>query len=211
MIHLTHTPTHPSQWRPLDSRFAQLEARLTQHRRWLEKETQSQVQDFAEIERHRKKYIRCLKGLTRTGVNGDGELETQRVARRLKRIEKARHWISDGPHLDQETTSCPQDAGSSDWFFSSIKYRRWKEMTFDQARANDTGALNSDWHDRVLFVQGRSINYELDKYGILRADTLQPNQASARHPLLRQPSKDFLEKPKTSTLPASHVVRHSST
>jgi hypothetical protein len=136
---------------------------LTQHRRWLEKETESQIQDFAEIERHRARYIRCLKRSAGTGVNGDRELEVQRMVRRLKRVEKVRGWISDGPHLHLGNASHPQDVNSSDWFFLSTKYRKWRDMIFDQTRANDTETLHSDWHDRVLFVQGKSMNIELYK------------------------------------------------
>jgi hypothetical protein len=56
-----------AQWRPLDSRLAQLEGRLTHHRRWLEKETEGQVQDFEIVEQHRQKYLRsCTVKLTQT-------------------------------------------------------------------------------------------------------------------------------------------------
>lgn len=141
-----------TQWRPLDSRFAQLERRLTQHRRWLEKETESQIQDFAEIEHERKNYVRSLHRQAEASVD-TGDLE-ERLAKRIKRVTIIQKWLSSSSRPPASEKTCMEHLGSCNWFFGLAKYRKWKGQQFDRHRANDTSILQGDWHDRVLFVQG---------------------------------------------------------
>jgi hypothetical protein len=147
------------QWRPLDSRFAQLEGRLTHHRRWLEKETESQIQDYSLVDQCRQKYLRYLLRQADANVtSSSGELEEERIAKRLRRVEIVRGWISNNKqrqYLDV-TAGRTEHLGSCNWFLDLAKYRAWKGRNFNQTHANDTNLLKSDWHDRVLFVQARA-------------------------------------------------------
>ncbi|KAF2833974.1 hypothetical protein CC86DRAFT_312197 [Ophiobolus disseminans] len=154
--HLTFVSPLASQWRPMDSRFARLEARLTHHRRWLEKETESEVQDFSNIEHHRKRYVRFLR--RQADANGNSaELEEERLAKRMRRIEIVRGWLSNSLVSKQTYRDInSDDIGSCNWFLDMTKYRKWKSRAFERSRANDLQALQSDWHDRILFVQADS-------------------------------------------------------
>jgi hypothetical protein len=143
----------------MDFRFAQLEGRLTHHRRWLEKETESHIQDFAEIEHQRKKYLRFLQR-QHVDTESSKETEEEKISKRLRRVEIVQRWLSNASqpeHIGKSTRM--EDLGSCNWFFDLPKYRKWKSRSFEQSRANDMGALQGDWHDRILFVQGRSANY----------------------------------------------------
>lgn len=142
------------QWRPIDSRFAQLESRLTHHRRWLAKETESQVQDFAEIEQHRKRYIRSLHRQAEP-IGSNGELERDRIAKRLRRVEVVRGWVLKASQTTEiiESTSI-EHLGSCNWFMDLSNYRTWKGRKYDCTSANNAKTLQDDWHDRILFVQG---------------------------------------------------------
>jgi hypothetical protein len=147
--------TSSAQWRPLDSRFARLEGRLIHHRRWLEKETESQVQDFAVVEQRRRKYLRSIhhQDIIRNSI---GELQEHRVAKRIKRVETVCNWISNGSQIQHAAAnaSVTEHLGSCNWFFELKKYRDWKEVGFDASRANDRSTLQDNWHEQVLFVQG---------------------------------------------------------
>lgn len=152
------SPFQSPYWRPINSRFAQLEHRLARHRRWLEKETENQVQDFNEIELHRNRYVRQL--YRQSESSGSGELEEDRMAKRVRRVEIVRDWISKTPqpvHSGENTII--EHLGSCNWFLEHAKYRAWKNRPFESRHANDPNALRNDWHDRVLFVQGRQFTY----------------------------------------------------
>jgi hypothetical protein len=142
------------QWRPIDTRFAQLEGRLTHHRRWLEKEIESQNQDFVDVEQHRKRYVRFL--YRQAEGNSNGELEEQRIAKRMRRVEIVGRWLSNSPQAQWSSVGKhrTEHIGSCNWFLDITKYRNWKKKSFNRDQANDAVALQSDWHDRVLFVQG---------------------------------------------------------
>jgi hypothetical protein len=147
------SPLSTAQWRPMDSRFAQLENRLTHHRRWLEKETENQVQDFAEIEHHRKAYIRLLHRHRDAPING--ELEEERMAKRMRRVDIVRRWISkSSQHVISRESTRVEHLGSCNWFLELQKYRTWKHRPVERQHANSAEALQNDWHDRILFVQG---------------------------------------------------------
>lgn len=154
---MAYSPSAIAQWRPLDSRFAQLEGRLTHHRRWLEKETESQVQDFATVEQHRQKYLRFLHRQADTNTDNNDELEEHRMAKRMRRVEIVCNWLSSSPPSQVAGANAHQSEylGSCNWFLDLRKYRKWKERAFERSRANDTEALRDDWHDRVLFVHGK--------------------------------------------------------
>jgi hypothetical protein len=145
-----------AQWRPLDSRFARLESRLTHHRRWLEKETESQVQEFAVVEQHRQNYLRFLHRQADVNVDANGDLEEHRMAKRMKRVEIVCKWhLNDSPSQHVSTGANQLEyLGSCNWFLDTKKYFKWKKQAFERSRANDINALQDDWHDRVLFVQG---------------------------------------------------------
>lgn len=156
MRHLTFDTPSAAQWRPLDSRFAQLEGRLTQHRRWLEKETESQIQDFMEVEQHRRRYLRFLHRRNEVNLNSNGELEEQRLTKRLRRVEIVRNWLSNNSQTQQTGNNAThtEHLGSCNWFFDLPKYCDLKNRRYDRSQANDTQLLQSDWHERVVFVQG---------------------------------------------------------
>ncbi|KAH7085131.1 hypothetical protein BKA63DRAFT_499053 [Paraphoma chrysanthemicola] len=158
--HLAVASAAPVHWRPLDSRFARLEGRLIQHRRWLEKETESHVQDFAEVEHHRRKYLRYLHRQADVHATDapDAVLEEHRLLKRLRRVGIIQAWLLDVSHSEQVCSNVCQidQLGSCNWFLQAPKYQRWKKETFDPRRANDKDALKSDWHDRVLFVQAEA-------------------------------------------------------
>jgi hypothetical protein len=140
----------------LDSRFAQLEGRLTHHRRWLEKETENQIQDYSLVDQYRQKYLRYLHRQADANViNSNRELEEERIAKRLRRVKIIRDWISNSTQLQlvDGTAGRTEHLGSCNWVLDLLKYRAWKGRNFNQTHANDTNLLKSNWHDRVLFVQ----------------------------------------------------------
>jgi hypothetical protein len=158
-MQLRHMAFTSPQWRPLDSRFAQLEGRLTHHRRWLEKETESYIQDFSFVDQYRQKYLRYLHRQADVNVNdSNGELEDERMVKRMRRVEIIRRWVSNSTQLQDVdiTAGRTEHLGSCNWFLDSPKYRAWKGRSFNQIHANDKNLLNGDWHDRVLFVQARA-------------------------------------------------------
>jgi hypothetical protein len=61
-VALRHVRLFPpaSIWRPFDSRFAQLEQRLLQHRIWIEKEFGGTEEDHATIAKRRSEYTTFL-------------------------------------------------------------------------------------------------------------------------------------------------------
>lgn len=152
-----HESNRSVLWRPLDYRFARLEVRLVRHRKWLERETEGQAQNYSEIAMHRREYATFLSRQSGfTGNNGEDSNE-QMLARRIRRIDKAREWLSNGSLI-----SCPETHRSHqspmcscDWFFKSPTYRRWKDIPFERRRADDLHALAGDWQHRILFVQAR--------------------------------------------------------
>jgi hypothetical protein len=142
-------------WRPLDSRFCRLEARLGHHRRWLEKETENQIQQFADIAQHRKMYIDYLHRQSEANSNNHAEDEEQRVARRLRRVEKVQNWLSSSSAIGaNDRNSQQQHPNSCDWFLQTPAYCRWRDQPFDRSTANDKDILEGDWQHRVLFAQG---------------------------------------------------------
>ncbi|KAH7389505.1 hypothetical protein DE146DRAFT_165928 [Phaeosphaeria sp. MPI-PUGE-AT-0046c] len=150
-------PSRHVAWRPLDSRFAQLEGRLGRHRKWLEKETESHLQDFAEVQQHRNQYVQYLHRRTAASSPVDGELEETRLAKRLRRIESVRSWLSgSSQHEHADAAYRANRANSCNWFLELAQYRRWKNTEFIEERANDASVLQDDWHDRVLFVQAEA-------------------------------------------------------
>ncbi|KAL5120085.1 hypothetical protein ACEQ8H_001910 [Pleosporales sp. CAS-2024a] len=151
-------PTVSAQWRPLDSRFAQIEARLTHHRRWLAKETESQVQDFAVIEQHRQRYLQTLHRQSESDDDASEEIQAYRLAKRVPQVDTLCDWLSNSPHSHggAANKSATDHLGSLNWFLSLKQYHTWKQKGFDQSLANDASALKNDWHDRVLFVQAEA-------------------------------------------------------
>jgi hypothetical protein len=84
----------------MDFRFAQLEGRLTHHRRWLEKETESHIQDFAEIEHQRKKYLRFLQR-QHVDTESSKETEEEKISKRLRRVEMALKRFAAGAYWQE--------------------------------------------------------------------------------------------------------------
>ncbi|KAF2035518.1 hypothetical protein EK21DRAFT_53964, partial [Setomelanomma holmii] len=148
---------HLTFWRPIDSRFAQLETRLSKHRKWLVKETETEVQDFAEVEHQRRKYIRFLHRRLADHHETSNSLEEYRLAKRLRRVQVVEGWLSNDPHKEQPCRSVDDfdQLGSCNWFLASEKYRLWKEAGFEPNHANDKGVLQNDWHNRVVFFQAK--------------------------------------------------------
>jgi hypothetical protein len=154
---MTFNSTRFAQWRPLDSRFAQLEGRLAQHRKWLEKETAAHNPDYADVEANRKRYMRFLQRQADANVDENEELEEQRLAKRMRRVEIVQRWLSNSSQSQHVGTEehPTEHLGSCNWFLDLPKYRGWKRKKFDQNHANSLIALQSDWHDRVFFVHGK--------------------------------------------------------
>lgn len=67
-------------WRPLDSRFAQLEQRLWRHKKWFESETASQNHDHDQVSQNRREYVGFLAAQAEKIELGEGE--EHRMARR---------------------------------------------------------------------------------------------------------------------------------
>ncbi|OAL48734.1 hypothetical protein IQ07DRAFT_513277 [Pyrenochaeta sp. DS3sAY3a] len=155
--HLSLDSTQSALWRPLDSRFARLEMRLSQHRRWLQKETESQIQNYAEITEHRNNYVSFLNHQQELNGSANGELEEQRLAKRLRRVDKIKRWLSNSSSSveDCDSGSQYQSSNPSPWFLQDPAYRRWKGGRFDRSQANDEHVLESNWQHRVLFVQAK--------------------------------------------------------
>jgi hypothetical protein len=120
----------------------------------LEKEIESQNQDFVDVEQHRKRYVRFL--YRQAEGNSNGEFEEQRIAKRMRRVEIVGRWLSNSPQVQCVSAGKhrTENIGSCNWFLEITKYRSWKKKSFNRDQANDAVALQSDWHDRVLFVQG---------------------------------------------------------
>lgn len=130
--------------------------RLSQHRRWLQKETESHIQNYAEITEHRNNYVSFLNHQQELNGSANGELEEQRLAKRLRRVDKIKRWLSNSSSSveDCDSGSQYQSSSTSPWFLQDPAYRRWKGGRFDRSQANDEHILESNWQHRVLFVQG---------------------------------------------------------
>jgi hypothetical protein len=153
---LTLEATQATQWRPLDSRFSRLETRIAHHRRWLEKETADQIQQYADVAQHRRMYVSYLHSQDEVNSNGHVENEDQRVAKRLRRVEKVQHWLSGSSAANASDRILElQQPNSCAWFLKTQAYCRWRDPSFGRNTANDKNTLESNWQHRVLFVQGK--------------------------------------------------------
>jgi hypothetical protein len=144
----------------LDSRFAQLEGRLTHHRKWLEKETENQIQDYSLVDQYRQKYLRFLHRQADVDINieNNRELSEERMEKRMRRVGTVCAWLSNNAPFQhvQTTASRTEHLGTCNWFLDLAKYRDWKRQRFNQSHANDMNALKDNWHDRVLFIQAKT-------------------------------------------------------
>ncbi|KAF1849900.1 uncharacterized protein K460DRAFT_326227 [Cucurbitaria berberidis CBS 394.84] len=154
---LTLNSTQSALWRPLDSRFARLEARIFHHRKWLEKETENQIQNYDDIAQHRNHYISYLNRQQDLNGYSNGELEHHRIAKRLRRVAKIKAWLSNRSSQAEKPDSGARQhsPNSCAWFLETQAYRNWKSDPFDRSKANDTNALENTWQHRVLFVQAK--------------------------------------------------------
>ncbi|PSN68713.1 hypothetical protein BS50DRAFT_490737 [Corynespora cassiicola Philippines] len=145
----------PIIWRPLDSRFAQLEQRLWRHKKWFESETASQNHDHDQVSQNRREYVGFLAAQAEKIELGEGE--EHRMARRLRRIDKVKNWLSNCCAYQDvyEHRIRERHPNTSSWFLNSTKYSKWKNAPFNETLANDTDELEQTWHDRVLFVQAK--------------------------------------------------------
>lgn len=144
-------------WRPLDYRFARFESKLIRHRRWLEKETEEQIQNYSDIVLNRQDYVGFLDRQIEVTGNNRTDTDEQILARRRRRIDRVRKWLSNGSSKPgSDTCRHPQPPlCSCDWFFKVPAYRRWKSIPFEPKKADDMNALGGDWQHRILFVQAR--------------------------------------------------------
>ena len=154
----SHYLTLPTLWRPLDSRLVRLDARINQHRKWLQKETENHIQQYADVSLHRKDYLDFLQRQSEVKVNGHVDHEDQRVAKRLRRVAKVQSWLS-GSGIGNAYDNGQQQhhTHSTAWFLHTDAYVRWRDKPFENAEANDSDALVGNWQHRVLFVQGKSV------------------------------------------------------
>ena len=154
----THYQTLPTLWRPLDSRLVRLETGISQHRRWLQKETETPVQQYTDISLHRKDYLDFLHRQSDSKANGHADQEDQRVAKRLRRVAKVQSWLSSSGISNTCDKGQQQyhHTDSTAWFLHTGAYLKWRNMPFDIIEANDSDALVRNWQHRVLFVQGKS-------------------------------------------------------
>ncbi|KAL1797449.1 hypothetical protein ACET3X_004055 [Alternaria dauci] len=144
-------------WRPLDSRFAHVETRIKQHRGWLERETENEFQSYADVSQHRISYLSFLHRQNNVNRNGQVEHEGQRLAKRLRRVEKVQSWLSTSASVGTTTHDFhrPHQEFCA-WFLHAPAYTKWRDQRFDQSMANDQDAMTSNWQHRVLFVQAKA-------------------------------------------------------
>ncbi|KAF2737363.1 hypothetical protein EJ04DRAFT_510470 [Polyplosphaeria fusca] len=137
-------------WRPLDSRFSHLQQRLVKHKEWFEAEMGVQNPEF--VAQHRRELLDFVRGQGET----NGEVEVERMSRRMKRVDKVRSWLAVCEYQDvYEQLVRQRHPGSCAWFLQRADYCNWKNAPFDEASANDTNALVSSCHERILFVQAK--------------------------------------------------------
>ncbi|ORY12258.1 hypothetical protein BCR34DRAFT_306723 [Clohesyomyces aquaticus] len=140
-------------WRPLDSRFSQLQQRLAKHKQWFE--TEMGVHTFELLAQHRQELVN-VQNVLKTHSEVNGELEAGRMMRRSKRVDRVKTWLSSGEYrLIYEQSVRQRHSDSCSWFLDAPKYCRWKNAPFDERDANDLDVLKGNWHDRVLFVQAK--------------------------------------------------------
>ncbi|RMZ66153.1 hypothetical protein GMOD_00005227 [Pyrenophora seminiperda CCB06] len=149
----THYLTLPTLWRPLDSRLVHLETRISQHKKWLQKETESQVQQYADVSLYRKDYLGFLQRYSEVKANGHVDHEDQRIAKRLRRVAKVQAWLSSSGMGNARDGNQQLHTNSSDWFLHTDAYSRWRDKPFESTEANNSDALLGNWQHRVLFVQ----------------------------------------------------------
>jgi hypothetical protein len=142
-------------WRPLDSRFASLEKRLRRHRRWLDNEIKETDSDL--IAENRKEYFDFLKLGIETDANGGEEVEVDRMARRLRRVDRVKAWLSNCCAYQDvyEHRSQQRHPSTCTWFLNIPQYCKWRNAPFDERLANDTDNLHTSWHERIVFVQAK--------------------------------------------------------
>ncbi|KAF2441663.1 hypothetical protein P171DRAFT_418371 [Karstenula rhodostoma CBS 690.94] len=148
------SPTY--QWRPLDSRFAQLEARLVRNKEWLEKELGCTETEYAVTEKCRAEYRESLDKQSE-GEESE-ELGQQRMARQMRRIDRIKTWLDGNCSYRDvyEYRLRQRHPNTCAWFLDNEKYCRWKNIPFEDESANDTDRLENHWQHRVLFVQAES-------------------------------------------------------
>ncbi|EOA92353.1 uncharacterized protein SETTUDRAFT_170945 [Exserohilum turcica Et28A] len=150
------TQAHAVSWRPLDSRLTRLEVRLGKHRRWLERETQNHVQQYADVSHYRKQYLDFLRNQERIRASDIPENEGQRTAKRWRRVEKARSWLCSSSALSQvDRRPEPYNPDSCAWFLQTSVYCKWRNRPFEKTVANDADFLVNSWQHRVLFIQAQ--------------------------------------------------------
>ncbi|PZD26611.1 FCP1, TFIIF-interacting CTD phosphatase, NLI-interacting factor, partial [Pyrenophora tritici-repentis] len=152
----THFLAPPTPWRPLDSRLVRLEARISQHKRWLQKETETHVQQYADVSLQRKEYLDFLQRQSEAKVNGLLDQEDQRVAKRLRRVTKVQSWLSSSGTVNVCDNIQQRHTNSTAWFLHKNAYIGWRDKPFDHSEANDTDSLVGNWQYRVLFVQAKA-------------------------------------------------------
>ncbi|KAF2652460.1 hypothetical protein K491DRAFT_718890 [Lophiostoma macrostomum CBS 122681] len=136
-----------SLWRPLDSRFTQLQQHFAKQTKWLEAITplSTSPQDHSILLQHQRDYFDYLN----FHPESQGEIEAKRMGRRMRRIARVKAWISDCcAYRDiYDLRARQRHPKTCSWFLSALEYCQWKNAPFDRQRANN------DWHERVLFVQ----------------------------------------------------------
>ncbi|KAL5411566.1 hypothetical protein PMIN04_010197 [Paraphaeosphaeria minitans] len=142
-------------WRPLDSRFAQLEARLVRNKEWLKRELGGTQTEYAITEKYRAE---CREFLDKSAAEEGAQLGLQRMAKRTRRIDRIKTWLdSNCSYRDiYEHRLKQRHPNTCAWFLDNEKYCRWRNIPFDQESANDTDRLENHWQHRVLFVQAES-------------------------------------------------------
>ncbi|KAF2635935.1 hypothetical protein P280DRAFT_473562 [Massarina eburnea CBS 473.64] len=144
-----------SLWRPLDSRLAQLEARLVHHKKWVQEEIACRSGYHARKALCRQEYIEFLEQQQVEAGRSDELLIEHRMAKRMRRIDKIKAWLSNNcAYRDvYEHRVRQRHPNTCTWFLDSEEYCKWKNVPFNQTLANDTIGFQQNWHDRVLFVQ----------------------------------------------------------
>jgi hypothetical protein len=142
-------------WRPLDSRLASLEKRLRRHRKWLDKEIKETNSDL--LTQNRKEYLDFLNIGTEAEANGGEEVEVDRMARRLRRVDRVKAWLSNCCAYQDvyEHRIQQRHPNTCTWFLNVPQYCKWRNTPFDGRLANDTDNLHTSWHERIVFVQAK--------------------------------------------------------
>jgi hypothetical protein len=110
------------------------------------------------LAQNRREYLDFLNTKTETEDRDDEGLQAERMARRLRRVDRVKAWLSNCcAYRDVYEYKIRQRyPNSCTWFLKTPQYCKWKNTPFDGRLANDTDNLQTSWHERIVFVQAKA-------------------------------------------------------